>query len=306
MYREDLKRMAEVSRKKTEYFLNAPGGYFLLSALAGIYLGLGICLIFSIGAPFAAEGSAALKLVMGASFGVALTLVIFAGSELFTGNNMVCTIGALSRAITWKHVGWIFVWSFIGNLVGSLAVAWLIVQSGVMAKAPQMDLVMKVAAMKMSAPAWELFVRGILCNLLVCLAVWMAARTANEAAKIMLIFWSLFAFIGSGFEHSIANQSLLGMALFLPHGEAISWGGFAWNQVFVGLGNIIGGAVLVGGAYWLSSPYRVTESVSIQPEAAVLESESIGQPTEVLPVADQVAPMKAGFVAKLNHEGGAQ
>ena len=304
MYMEDLKRMAEVSRKKAEYCLNAPGGYFLLSALAGIYLGLGICLIFSVGAPFAAEGSAALKLVMGVSFGVALTLVIFAGSELFTGNNMVCTIGALSRAITWKHVGLIFVWSFIVNLIGSLAVAWMIVQSGVMAKAPQMDLLMKVAAMKMSASAWELFIRGILCNLLVCLAVWMAARTKNEAAKIMLIFWCLFAFIGSGFEHSIANQSLLGMALFLPHGEAISWSGFAWNQVFVGLGNIVGGALLVGGAYWLSSPYRITDAVATQSETSVLKNESVGYPTEVLPAASPPVPMTTGFVAELNHERG--
>ena len=304
MYMEDLKRLAEVSRKKVEYFLNAPGGYFLLSALAGIYLGLGICLIFSVGAPFAAEGSAALKLVMGVSFGVALTLVIFAGSELFTGNNMVCTIGALARAITWKHVCWIFVWSFIGNLVGSLVVAWMIVLSGVISKAPQMDLLMKVAAMKMSAPALELFIRGILCNLLVCLAVWMAARTANEAAKIMLIFWCLFAFVGSGFEHSIANQSLLGMALFLPHGEAISWSGFAWNQIFVGLGNIVGGALLVGGAYWLSSPYRVASTGATQSEPVALESESIGHPAKVLPAASGVVPMKAGFVAELNNERG--
>ena len=301
MYREDLKRMAEVSRKKIDYLLNSPGGYFILSALAGIYLGLGICLIFSVGAPFAAEGSAALKLVMGASFGIALTLVIFAGSELFTGNNMVCTIGALARAVTWKHVGWIFLWSFIGNLAGSLAIAWLIAQSGVIAKAPQVDLLMKVAAMKMSAPAWELFTRGILCNLLVCLAVWMASRTTNEAAKIMLIFWCLFAFIGSGFEHSIANQSLLGMALFLPHGEAISWGGFVWNQVFVGFGNIIGGAVLVGAAYWMSSPYRVPESdtTQSQPVAEDHESrESLSSPLEVAPSGSPVAQMKEELLLK--------
>ena len=307
MYMDDLKRMAEVSRKKVEYFLNAPGGYLLLSALAGIYLGLGICLIFSVGAPFAAEGSAALKLVMGTSFGVALTLVIFAGSELFTGNNMVCTIGALARAITWKHVGWIFVWSFVGNLIGSLFVAWMVVQSGVMAKAPQMDLLMKVAAMKMSASAWELFIRGVLCNVLVCLAVWMAAKTKNEAAKIMLIFWCLFAFIGSGFEHSIANQSLLGMALFLPHGEVISWSGFAWNQVFVGLGNIVGGAVLVGSAYWLSSPYRVVDSVVTQSENTILgreAQESFDHSTPVRPTTNSVAPLKAGFVAVLKHERG--
>ena len=77
---------------------------------------------------------------MGVSFGVGLTLVIFAGSELFTGNTMVCTIGALSRAIAWKYVGWILLWSFIGNLAGSLAVAWLVAQSGVVAQAPQSDL----------------------------------------------------------------------------------------------------------------------------------------------------------------------
>jgi len=306
MYAEDLKRMAEVSRKKVEYFLNAPGGYFLLSALAGIYLGLGICLIFSVGAPFAADGSAALKLVMGASFGVALTLVIFAGSELFTGNNMVCTIGALVRTITWKQVCQIFGWSFIGNLIGSLAVAWLIVESGVIAQDPQVSLLMNVAAMKMSAPAWELFVRGMLCNLLVCLAVWMAARTQNETAKLLVIFWCLFAFVGSGFEHSIANQSVLGMALFLPHGEAISWGGFVWNQVFVGLGNVIGGAVLVGGAYWLSSPYRVTDGRASSDEGVPLTEvqEVSGISIQVPSETNGVAPMKAGFVAKLNNGRG--
>jgi nitrite transporter NirC len=123
--------MSDVSRKKVDYLLHSPGGYFILSALAGIYLGFGVC----------------------------LTLVIFAGSELFTGNTMVCTIGAFSRVIAWKYVGWIFVWSFLGNLVGSLAVAWLAAQSGVVAQAPQMDLFLNVAEVKMSVPAWELFSR---------------------------------------------------------------------------------------------------------------------------------------------------
>ena len=115
----------------------------------------------------------------------------------------------------------------------------MIVNSGVLSQSPQIDLLMNIAGVKMSLPAWELFLRGILCNWLVCLAVWMAGRTNNEAAKIMLIFWCLLAFVGSGFEHSIANQSLLGMALLLPHGEAISWLGFAWNQFFVILGNLV-------------------------------------------------------------------
>lgn len=256
MYTVDVERMVQLAETKVGYLRSNPIGYLVLSALAGIYLGFGICLIFSVGAPFWAEGSAGFKLVMGVSFGIALTLVIFAGSELFTGNNMVCAFGALAKVITLKHVGLIFFWSFVGNLEGSLGLAWLVAQSGVVGQAPQSDLLLKAASLKMNLPMWELFIRGILCNWLVCLAVWTAARTTNDAAKIMLIFWCLFAFIGSGFEHSIANQSILGIALFLPHGPEISWVGFIWNQLWVVSGNIVGGVVFMGGAYWVTSPVR--------------------------------------------------
>jgi len=258
MLNADVQRMVDVSAKKIAYLEEAPLGYIILAALAGVYLGFGITLIFSIGAPFAAAGSAALKLVMGVSFGIALTLVIFAGSELFTGNNMVGVIGALAGQITWGQVWMLFLWSLLGNLIGSLAVAWMVVQSGVVSAAPQAALIQKVAVIKMALPAWELFLRGVLCNWLVCLAVWTASRTTSEAAKILLIFWCLFAFIGSGFEHSIANQSLLGLALFLPHEAGISWAGFAWNQTWVILGNVVGGGVFVGGLYWIASPVRRT------------------------------------------------
>lgn len=254
MYSSDVEKVIDASAKKIAYMEKSPLGYAILAALAGVYLGFGITLIFSIGAPFAAEGSAALKLVMGVSFGIALTLVIFAGSELFTGNNMVGVVGALARQVTWPQVGALFLWSLIGNLIGSLVVAWLVVQSGVVSAAPQAALIQKVAGIKMSLPAWELFLRGILCNWLVCLAVWTAGRTTSDSAKILLIFWCLFAFIGSGFEHSIANQSLLGLALFLPHEAGVSWGGFAWNQTWVLLGNTLGGGLFVGGLYWMASP----------------------------------------------------
>lgn len=253
MHLNDLSRVSEQSRLKAAYLEESPVGYLVLSILAGAYLGLGITLIFSVGAPFAAVGSPAVKLVMGAAFGMALTLVIFAGSELFTGNNMVCAIGALTRVISWESLTWIFIVSLVGNLIGSLALAWLVAQSGVLSQAPQADLLMKVAATKMNLSGWELLIRGILCNWLVCLAVWMAGRTTNEAAKLILIFWCLLAFVGSGFEHSIANQSVLGMALFLPHPDTVSWHGFFSNQLYVVLGNVIGGGVFVGGLYWLTS-----------------------------------------------------
>jgi nitrite transporter NirC len=276
MYKADVQRMVDVSAKKVAYLEASPLGYLILAALAGVYLGFGITLIFSIGGPFAAEGSAALKLIMSASFGVALTLVIFAGSELFTGNNMVGVVGALARHVSWSQVGAVFVWSLIGNLIGSLVVAWLVVQSGVVSAGPQAALIQKVAGLKMSLPAGELFLRGILCNWLVCLAVWTASRTTSEAAKILLIFWCLFAFVGSGFEHSIANQSLLGLALFLPHEAGVSWAGFAWNQTWVILGNIVGGGVFVGGLYWLASPVtrtRVSDALVVEKSPVLVRKE---------------------------------
>lgn len=260
MHTADHERIAAVATKKWSFCEQSPGGYLILSALAGIYLGFGIALIFSIGGPLAAAGSPLVKLIMGASFGIALTLVIFAGSELFTGNNLVGVIAGLSKSISWAQVVQLNAWSWLGNLAGSLGLAWLVIQSGVFAKGPTTELIEKVAAVKMSLPAWELFVRGILCNWLICLAVWMAGRTSNDTAKILLIFWCLFAFIGIGFEHSIANQSFLGMALFLPHDAVVSWAGFWYNQAFVVLGNIVGGGLFVGGLYWLVSPYRVTET----------------------------------------------
>ena len=191
----------------------------------------------------------------GVSFGIALTLVIFAGSELFTGNNMIGVMGGLAGQVSWRQVAHLFFWSLAGNLLGSLIIAWLVVQSGILAPASS-TLIQKVAAIKMHLPAWELFLRGVLCNWLVCLAVWTASRAVGDAAKMLLIFWCLFAFIGSGFEHSIANQSLLGMALLLPHEAAVSWGGFLWNQTWVVLGNIVGGGVFVGALYWMASPVR--------------------------------------------------
>ncbi|MDP9132485.1 MAG: formate/nitrite transporter family protein [Nitrospirota bacterium] len=260
MHTQDHERIASVAANKFSFLDQSLGGYLVLSVLAGVYLGFGIALIFSLGGPLAAAGSPVVKLIMGVSFGIALTLVIFAGSELFTGNNMVGAIGGLTKSLSWSQVIQLNFWSWLGNLAGSLALAWLVIQSGVFATGPTTDLIEKVAAVKMSLPAWELFVRGILCNWLICLAVWMAGRTNNDTAKILLIFWCLFAFIGTGFEHSIANQSFLGMALFLPHEAAVSWAGFWYNQAFVVLGNIVGGGLFVGGLYWMVSPYRVSEA----------------------------------------------
>lgn len=248
---EAIASLAALARAKARQLRHGPFSYFVLSMLAGAYVGFGIVLIFAIGAPLAGAGSPATKTVMGASFGVALTLVIFAGSELFTGNNLTMVVGALSRTVSAASVAKVWLVSFAGNLVGSMLLGGAVAASGLMGKAPASTFIASTVAAKMHAPALELFVRGVLCNVLVCLAVWMGARTKSEGARLVLIFWCLFAFIGAGFEHSVANMTLLSMGLFLPHDPSvISWLGFARNLGLVTLGNVAGGALLVALPYW--------------------------------------------------------
>ncbi len=101
--------------------------------------------------------------------------------------------------------------------MGSIFFAWLVYNSGLISSAPTANFILQASSSKMGAPIGELFFRGILCNMLVTLAIWMSFKVENEVAKLILIFWCLFAFIGSGFEHSIANMSLLAMGLLIPH-----------------------------------------------------------------------------------------
>lgn len=250
MFKESVDLMVASAGKKWQLLKTNPVGYWLSSMLAGIFVGFGITLIFAIGAPLAGDNSPLLKLVMGASFGVALTLVIFAGSELFTGNAMIMTFGVLSRQSRPGHLILIWLVSWLGNLVGALMLAWLVAQSGAVQAAQ--PFFAKVAVTKMNLPILDLILRGVLCNILVCLAVWMSNRTSSDGAKLALIWWCLFAFIGSGFEHSIANMSLLGIALFGNAAvEGLSWGGYFYNLLWVTLGNTLG-AVL-----FLAIPYHV-------------------------------------------------
>ena len=251
MYAETIEGFSKVAEKKLAALKRAPGGFFVASMLAGAYVGLGIILIFTLGSQVPAEVQ---KLVMGCTFGIALTLVVIAGAELFTGHTMFMALRAFRGmggvgdvAATWSM-------TWIGNLVGALALVWLFALGGGggLLGAPD-TLVMKVAAAKMNAPAVSLVARAILCNWLVCLALWMSARVDSDIAKCAVIFWCLLAFIASGFEHSVANMTLLGLALAGNHPETVSIAGFGWNLAWVTLGNIIGGAVFVGGAYYVST-----------------------------------------------------
>jgi nitrite transporter NirC len=252
LFSEEINKVSASAVIKSELLKKSKMRYLTAASLAGVYVGFGILLIFTIGGLLSEAQSPATKIVMGASFGIALSLVIMAGSELFTGNNMVMTIGSLEKKVTWMDSINIWIYSFVGNFIGSILLAALFVGGG-LAKGGTANLILKVSEGKMAMPGMELFLRGILCNMLVCLAVWCAFKLKEETAKLIMIFWCLFAFITTGFEHSVANMTLLSVSLMIPHGAAISTGGLAHNLLWVTLGNFVGGAIFIGAAYWFIS-----------------------------------------------------
>jgi nitrite transporter NirC len=257
MHQETIASVAEVAERKRANLERSFGSHMALSMLAGMYVGVGVILVFSIGAPLAAAGSPATKLAMGASFGVALTLVVFAGAELFTGNNMIFGLAALTGKTRLRALASNWVWTWIGNLMGSALLAWIVVKGGTFDGPVFRDFVVSTTATKMNLPWMQLFLRGILANWLVCLAIWQSAKTKSDAAKLGLIFWCLFAFIASGFEHSIANMTLLTLGLLLPHGADVTLAGLGRNLLATTLGNIVGGCLFVAVPYWLASVDRL-------------------------------------------------
>lgn len=252
MFNDEFNNVAGAAKAKSGLLENNKVGYVISSLLAGIYVGFGIMLIFTIGGLLSSTSSPATKIMMGASFGVALSLVIMAGSELFTGNNFVMAVGALNKSVTWTQSIKVWVVSFIGNLLGSILAGYLFFLSG-LATGPVGEFIAKTSATKMSLPASELFFRGVLCNILVCLAVWCSFKCKSESGKLIMIFWCLFVFITAGFEHSVANMTLLTIGLLSPAGAAVSIGGYFYNLLFVTLGNMVGGIVFLAIPYYLIS-----------------------------------------------------
>ena len=213
---------------------------------AGVFVGVAVVLMLSVGGPLVAAQNPFAKLVMGSVFGIALTLVVFAGGELLTGNMMVMTQGALRHTVGWGRA--VIVWglALVGNLVGSVAIATLVHGAGTFSEGPGAKLLATTVAAKDAASGPQLFWRAVLCNALVCLGLWMAARATSDTAKLGVLWWALLAFVASGFEHSVANMTTFSLAAFEGHG---TWSMLARNLAWTIPGNLVGGGLLVGAAY---------------------------------------------------------
>lgn len=240
---------------------------FALGVLAGAFIALGAVLSTVVGTG-SSLGVGPSRWLAGLAFSVGLILVVVAGAELFTGNNLV-VMSLVDGHITTAQLlrNWAVV--FVGNFVGATSVVVMVwIGDGWSLGGGEVGVsALSVAATKTSLPFEVVFVRGILCNVLVCLAVWLAMAGKTVVDKVFAIIFPIAAFVAAGFEHSIANMYFIPQGLLLrdePGLEdraleagltpdqlaSLDLGGFVSNLTAATLGNIVGGGVLVGLVYW--------------------------------------------------------
>lgn len=213
----------------------------LLGALAGAFIAFA-------GVAASIGGALGGKLTSATIFPIGLTMVLLAGSELFTGNCLFL-MPLLRRNITAGHMlrNWVAV--YLGNLLGSVAVAFLVVQCGALDGIA--EAAVAAAVTKAALPFGVALLRGVLCNFLVCLAVWMAFCAQSAGGKVVSLFGPIFLFVLCGFEHSVANMYYIPAGIFLAENGEVTWLSLWQNLLPVTLGNMVGGCGLGGILYLL-------------------------------------------------------
>lgn len=249
MFRDEFTGVCNAAKGKLNLLNSNPVGYVIASMVAGFFIAFGGFVMLTVGGNLGTTGAG--KLLMAASFAAALSLVVMAGAELFTGNNFVMASAAFSGEVKWGDAIKLWVVCYAGNLVGSLLAAVLFHLTG-LAGGVVGEVIATVAAAKMGGTALNLFVKAIFCNMLVCLAVWCGAKMKTESGKLIMIFWCIYVFVVCGFEHSVANMTIMASGLLDPNGVAgLSIGGYVFNLVIVTIGNMIGGILFVAWPYYM-------------------------------------------------------
>ena len=258
----EMAKRAEASaiRKANRDFVSA----FFLAVQAGSFIALGAA-FYTLAVHDSSLGVGLTKLIGGLTFSLGLILVVIAGADLFTGDTLM-VMGCFTGKIKVRQMlrSWLFV--FLGNLAGALAMVAMVYFSGhwfngstaIGAKA------LAIADHKVNLTLTQAFSSGMLCNILVCLAIWLCYSARTVTDKIMAILFPITAFVAMGFEHSIANMYFIPAGLVLKHNPEIitmmngadlsnlTINGFVFRNLLpVAAGNMVGGAIFVGAVYWI-------------------------------------------------------
>ncbi len=230
----------------------------ILSILAGIFISFGGAFATLIATGGGAMPLGIVKILMGIAFSLGLVLVLVGGAELFTGSTIL-SIGLFNKSISWVTFLKNLTTVYLGNFIGSIFIALLFFFSReyTFGNGAFGQMMFSVANSKMHHTFSEAVILGILCNMLVCLAIWLSYSARNTTDKVLAILFPVTAFIAMGFEHSVANMYLVPVALFIKkfdvgfllqyniESESLLWSNFiCHNLIPVTIGNLIGGAII--------------------------------------------------------------
>ncbi|MGH3135431.1 MAG: formate/nitrite transporter family protein [Gaiellaceae bacterium] len=239
---------------------------FVLAVLAGAFIALGAIFATTVSTGGGALPFGVVRLLAGLTFSLGLILVVVAGAELFTGNNLIVMAWASRHVSSARLLGnWTIVW--IGNFVGAIGTAIIVYFSEqyTFGDGAVGQTALSIATAKTSLGFVEAVALGMLCNALVCLAVWLTYGAHTTTDKILAVIAPIGAFVAAGFEHSVANMYFISIGLLIKTDDAFvasldpapDLSGLTWRSFFadnllpVTIGNVVGGAVMVGAVYWI-------------------------------------------------------
>ena len=226
----------------------------VLSLLGGAFIGIGACLSAVVGTGLEAVPWGLGRWLVGLSFSLGLMLVVLAGAELFTGNNLV-VMAWVAKKVSGRALLRNWAWVYAGNFVGAVLTALLVFLAGThrLAQGAVGDAVLKATLARLDQPLLQVLARAVLANALVCLAVWMAMGARSTVDKVFAVAWPVAAFVAAGFEHCVANMFFFPWAWLIAFERSQSVDLIAavvHNLIPVTVGNLVGGAGLVGLVYW--------------------------------------------------------
>lgn len=257
MDRVYVEKAADAGVTKLGLLQEAPARYMLRSLGAGMALSL-VVFVFWVLMHNLSDISLG-KVIAAAFFGVGLTIIVFTNTELFTSNTMYLTVSSAEGRTSWGHTGALWIACWFGNLAGAILLAVLLAGAGSLAQLPPDHALFSGAAHKAHQAAGVIFVKGILANWIVCLAVRIALRCKEEVAKILILISVVFIFVYLGFEHSIANMGTFAMALL--GGSDLTLADALHNLLYSTAGNIVGGVVFVGLPFTYLNPREREEQL---------------------------------------------
>ncbi|WP_167957874.1 formate/nitrite transporter family protein [Anaerosporobacter faecicola] len=239
----DIEKISAMAAKKKNIAEKNPKNYLFRSIVAGFYIIVATILSYTMGAILNPKYPELAKIMVAACFATAIVLIYMLQAELFTGNNLVMAMGVYDKKTNWLDALRVWGFNYIGNFIGCFILAFILVYCG-SNKEILNDYFTPLIDKKLHIPAMEMFLRGILCNFMVCITVVIGVKVKEEISKIVLMFLVITAFVIGGFEHSVANMGIFSIGFFQQ--GALPAALVAKSMFFVTLGNIVGGAIVLG------------------------------------------------------------